>query len=385
MNAPKAPIPPGLGRQGEGAPGDVPFYGQVSGTSTLPGFAAPPTSANRWAPPMAGGWDPMTDAKRWRPPLATDASLRPQDELDAGRVELEIMNEVYGNVMDSHSSPYASNGNHGKTYHVDRYLQDRDAFFGSTRGYLDYRDLAFEELEADNADLRRYIEPNTKARAKLARWKEAQVCFYAWTRRAFENKLGSDEKIVGIIRAGTSPTLRAAIKQVRSDYHEKFGMQEANARPMKLNGSYRLGTLSDHAMGDAIDIDPAQNAQFTSKRWEAVLAYTGKSLDKATRVERWKSNPQALHTAIKEISDEFVKLLKAATDAKVAAGVVEKQILPDLLKDDKNLKVIGEDFIRVWRNGFFALPWALLKELHEEKLRWGAVFDSVDLHHFEVV
>lgn len=385
MNAPKAPIPPGLGRQGEGLPGDVPFYGQVFGTSTLPGASLPQARANRWSPPMAGAWEPMTDAKRWRPPLATDASLRPQEELDAGRAELELMNEVYGNVMDSHSFHYASNGKHGKIYHVDRYLQDRDTFFGSTQGYVDYRDLAFEELEADNADLRRYLEPNTKARPNLKRWKEAQVCFYAWTRRAFEKKLGSAEKIVGIIRAGTSPTLRAAIKQVRSDYHEKFGMQEANARPMKLDGSYRLGTLSDHALGDAIDIDPAQNAQFTSKRWEAMLAYTGKSLDKATRVDRWKSNPQALHSAIREMSEEFVQLLRTATAAKAAAGVEEKQILPDLLKDDKHLKVLGEEFIKKWRNGFFALPWALLKELHEEKLRWGAVFDAVDLHHFEVV
>ena len=56
-----------------------------------------------------------------------------------------------------------------------------------------------------------------------------------------------------------------------------------------------------------------------------------------------------------------------------------------VIKGDKHLKTLGGKFIGEWKKGFFALPWPLLKELHEEKLRWGAVFDSVDLHHFEVV
>jgi hypothetical protein len=333
---------------------------------------------------MAGGWDPMTDAKRWHPPLRTDVSLRPQAELDAGRAELELMNEVYGNVMDAKKNAYSHRGNHGKEYDVDRYLGDRDSFFGSTQAYLDYAAVAQQELEADGAALRRMLEPPLSVRAQRKRWKEAQVCFYAWTRRAFEKQLGSDEKIVGIIRAGSSPTLRAALKQVRSDYTQKFGTQEANARPIKSEGSYRLGTLSDHAMGNAVDIEPATNAQITPKRWTAILAYTSKTLSTATRASKWKNDPQGLHSDLTAINDEFVRLVKAAVDAKVAAGVEAKKVLAEVIKDDKNLGTLGESFLRTWQNGFFSLPWALVKELHEEKLVWGAIFDEVDLHHFEV-
>jgi hypothetical protein len=59
-------------------------------------------------------------------------------------------------------------------------------------------------------------------------------------------------------------------------------------------------------------------------------------------------------------------------------------MLPALRKANKHLFTLGGGFLKAWKNGFFAMPWALLKELHEEKLRWGAVFGTIDLHHFEV-
>lgn len=38
-----------------------------------------------------------------------------------------------------------------------------------------------------------------------------------------------------------------------------------NARPMKTPGGYRLATLSDHALGIAIDIDTRRNAQIETR------------------------------------------------------------------------------------------------------------------------
>jgi hypothetical protein len=387
MSAPKAPIPPGLGRQLEGLPDDVPYYGQVLGTSVLPHASWHPRQTNGWFPAMAGEWNPMTYSRRWDPSVPEPGSSRSRVELDDGRAELELMFEVYKALLNATGKlSYAKDGKHGRTYLVEEYLRDRDAYFGSTQAYMDYRDIAFEELEADNASLRGRLEPNKRARPRLKRWKEAQVCFYAWTRKAFEKKLGRSDKIVGIIRLGSSKVLTAAVTQVKADYGGSFSKEEANARPIKKQSAYRLGTLSDHALGDAVDIDPAKNAQITADQWKAIEAYTGKTLSKATREARWATNPQALHAAIVEINDEFIRLLELEIDKQVAAGIDNRNetLVPALRKANKHLDALGTKFLEKWKHGFFGMPWALLKELHEEKLRWGAVFTTLDLHHFEV-
>jgi hypothetical protein len=93
---------------------------------------------------------------------------------------------------------------------------------------------------------------------------------------------------------------------------------------------------------------------------------------------------QELHTAIKEINDLFVKKLREAVAAKVGTGLEATPAFDAVLKEDPHLSQMSKKFITRWQNGFFDLPWALVKELHEEKLVWGAVFDRVDLHHFQL-
>jgi hypothetical protein len=92
------------------------------------------------------------------------------------------------------------------------------------------------------------------------------------------------------------------------------------ARPIKATKGYRLGTLSDHALGTAIDIRPAQNAQIEAADWKRIQDFTGKTLDRTTRKNRWATSPQLLQGAIQEINDEFVKRLQQAVAAQVAAG-----------------------------------------------------------------
>jgi hypothetical protein len=283
MSAPRAPLPPGLGRQREGAPDDMPFYGQVLGSSVVPHGSCHPYQSNGWFPAVAGQWEPMTYSQRWDPQVPEPRSSRSRAELEAGRDELELMFAVYKLVMSAKGVPYAKGTGHGRSYLVEAYLNDRDAYFGSTQAYMAYRDIALNELEVDSAALRGRLEPNKEARPKLKRWREAQICFYAWTRKAFERRLGSDDKIVGIIRLGSSKALQSALAQVKVDYKGKFVKQEANARPIKKQGGYKLGTLSDHALGDAVDIDPKKNAQITVEQWKAIQAYTGLTLSKATR------------------------------------------------------------------------------------------------------
>jgi hypothetical protein len=386
MSAPKAPTPPGLGRQLEGLPDDVPYYGQVLGTSMLPHASCHSRQTNGWFPATAGEWNPMTYSRRWDPSVPEPGSSRSRVEREDGRAELELMFEIYHGVLDARGDSYRTNGTHGAIYRVDDYLNDRDAYFGSTQAYMDYRDIALRELEDNQGSLRDCIEPGLGERPNLKRWKEGQVCFYAWTRKAFEKKLGSDNKILGIIRMGSSPTLNAALKQVRADYKGSYRKEESNPRPIKKVGGYKLGTLSDHAMGEAVDIDSHKNAQITSAQWAAIEMYTGRTLSKAMREAQWTAAPQALHATFVEINAEFVRLLKLEIDRQIAAGVDsdDKKLVAALMKADKHLAKLGEGFLKNWKNGFFAMPWALLKEFHEEKLRWGAVFSTIDLHHFEV-
>ncbi|HWO12724.1 MAG TPA: hypothetical protein VNN80_24670, partial [Polyangiaceae bacterium] len=262
--------------------------------------------------------------------------------------------------------------------------RDRDNFIGPGATYEAYRAKALAELDADGGKLRRHILP-LKNKDSYPRWREAQVIFYMWVRRAYENALAAQKlnvEIPALIRTGSNQALRDALKRVRSDYGKNFPQQvDLIARPIKLNYNYKLGTLSDHALGRAVDIDPNHNPQIRQADWNDILTLTGKSLDLSVRVTQWAATPLVLHTAIKDISDAFVAKVKELVDAQ---GEVEKP-LEAALAANPTLRRLNKRFpIADWRNGFFNLEWALVKELHEEGLVWGATFKDPDLHHFEL-
>lgn len=319
------------------------------------------------------GWEAEEMVPGWTPPMAWPRS---QTELADGEHELTLLRQVYGNVMDPDKNAYAHFAQNAWVLHVEQYLRDRDAFFGSLEDYVAYKATALAELDADDGKLRKSIDPWDP---KVARRSEAQVPFYAWTRRAYEKVVGSGVNIRGAILLGTSEKLRAALKQVRSDYGQKFREEGFNPRPIKLSGTYKLGTISDHAFGTAVDIEAPTNPQLTEAQWDAILKVTGKTLDRATRRAKWGTAPFELHTAIKDINDAFVAKVQELVDAQT-----DKDPLAAAVKADPHLAKLKLPFVKAWRNGFFTLSWALVKELHEEKLVWGATFKDVDLHHFEL-
>lgn len=102
--------------------------------------------------------------------------------------------------------------------------------------------------------------------------------------------------------------------------------------------------------------------------------------------------PEELHKAIKEINDEFVNKLHAAMkEAESADGKALPVPAPSkmdpieaAMAKNQELRNLGEDFLQKWKDGFFTLDWALVKELHEEGFTWGGTFSSPDLHHFEL-
>jgi len=96
----------------------------------------------------------------------------------------------------------------------------------------------------------------------------------------------------------------------------------------------------------------------------------------------WKTAPEQLHRAIVELKDLFVSKLAEAVAAQAAAGA--PNALGEVITASPDLQKVGVKFVEKYRNGFFDLPWALVKELHEEQFLWGATFKRIDLHHFEL-
>ncbi len=328
--------------------------------------------------------------------------------------ELVLLREAYGLLLCRDGTrAYVKRRPEGWMYEIGQYLWDRDLFFGSVASYEMYRWNAHQELEEKK--LRNNLGPPRQVRLQLSRWKEAQDCFYAWTRRAYENAGGNEGAISAIIRAGASERLKEAMARVSARFTESMQVQWGTFRPMKRAGGYRLGTISDHAFGCAVDILPATNPQLSSAEWKHLLGYTGLSLDVATRKRQWEKTPQELYASIRNVSQRFVDKLREASraeratglspaqgasgqgvtglsqaqgasgqgQAQGATGLSQEQALT-LVQSDPHLKALGAAFVRKWVGGFFNLPWDLVKLMHEEGFRWGAVFSSPDLHHFEI-
>ena len=322
---------------------------------------------------------------------------------DENEEELKRLVKIYGGVSNkkgTRSYSYLKKGT--RQYRVDEYVKDRDAFFGSAKEYADYKAAAAAELDADKGKLRKYIEPPVAVRDKHADWAQAQDVFYAWVRKGYEKQLGQGVDVPKLIKSQMSERLKTALNQVRLDYGKQFQAGGFNPRPMKLAGAYRLGTISEHALGTAIDIDAGANAQIEGNTWSAILAFTGKTLSHATAQSQWKTAPKQLYDTMKAINDEFVAKLarvvkettdstaraaqaaNATADQKARAAAAKKDPVAAAVEHNAQLKAIGATFLKRWQNGFMNLPWDLVKELHEEGFVWGATFGNPDIHHFEL-
>lgn len=402
--------------------------------------------------------DPNFEFSPWMHPGTLDWATAqlltlppPTDDGKEDAEELRLLQKVYGVRSSNKSRSYRKTDKKTKKQvdDVENYVTDRTEFFGAD--FKTYKATALEELTAGKGWLRRIIEPPPEVRnSNKDIWEDAQTVFYCWVREgiiqltnALDRADGTKMTVPEFLKLGQSEALTTALGKVRSDYKTVFRAGGFNPRPMKEGGLYILGTISEHALGKAIDIEDSKNAQIKADQWKFVLAFAGKSLDAATRKSKWKSNPKSLFESIKEVNDAFVKKLaetaekaeKAALEAaakeaaakeaaakeaaaKAAAAakekptataaatptpaattptplkvttpssVVAKKITKDRLDlaidSDTNLKSLGKPFLTNWQNGFFSLEWTLVKSLSDHGFTWGATFPSPDLHHFEL-
>lgn len=269
---------------------------------------------------------------------------------------------------------------------VDSYLLDRNELFGAD--YSSFRMEAQTELDTVKG-LRDQIEPDKKVRRKHgAVGDEAQTTFYCWVRAAMLRQLAqggqSDVSVPQIINGGMTPRLKELIAKVRASYSGSFKSGGYNPRPMKGDGGYRLGTISDHALGLAADINHTRNAHIQrSGRWNALQRIAGESVSSSGRVSLWKSDPRALFDHIVRVNKAFVTALVEKKKALADSGSKDG-LFNALVAADTDWKSVEEDFVKEWSGGFFSLDWELVEAFHENGFRWGAVFDTVDLHHFEL-
>ena len=262
---------------------------------------------------------------------------------------------------------------------VEAYVKHREQVFGSTEEYLKYAAIADAELD-NTKGLRRIVE--------LSQEPAAQTILYRWLRKAYETKAGVTD-VPGLIKQGMSKELKDAIDKVKSAYGKTFRYGGFNPRPMK-NAKYkfRLGTVSEHGLGKAVDIEAKKNPILSKEDWQFIETLTGKSVDR--KKERWQKEPEELWKDVADLNLRFVKKLKEEVEriekeraaATLASGKVKtekkpKEPLDEILEKNKALKK--------YKDGFFTLEWNLVKALHENGFTWGATFgNAVDLHHFEL-
>jgi hypothetical protein len=285
------------------------------------------------------------------------------------------------------------------------YVDYRNEYFGSEAAYSKFAAESDKELEET-----KWNKKGTWGLKNVVEFTgEAQKVFYRWVRKAYIKKRGDDTDVPAIIRAQMAPELVEALKKVKDAYKKDFKAGGFNPRPVKYNGFYRLGTLSDHAVGTAADIDDKTNPQLTIPQWAFIEKLTGKKVDR--RASRWENNPQALWKDIRDISDLFVKAVAARVKEIETERAAKKAALATLTsaaavsgppstgfpaaavmaaaktaeRDPLDVVFEGQPALKTYKAGFFTLEWELVEQLHAFDFLWGATFpDNVDLHHFQL-
>lgn len=275
-------------------------------------------------------------------------------------------------------------------------IQDKDA-----AAYVAHRTKVFESPEvyqkfAAESDKELDETKGLRKRIEFVKEKDKQTLFYRWVRKAYKDA-GVDD-VPKLIAQGMSAEVKSALAEVRKAYGESFKAGGFNPRPMKdARYRYRLGTLSEHARGNAVDVEDKTNPILSLKDWAFIEKLAGKTVDRSA--SRWKDDmkAEALWKDIQELNRLFVESVASeiervtkeqASARPPAAGVKpkgKKSAKPKKPPAPIDVVLKGHPGLKPWINGFFTLDWELVKQLRANGFLWGATFsNAVDLHHFEL-
>jgi hypothetical protein len=254
------------------------------------------------------------------------------------------------------------------------YVIHRTSFFGSTEAYQEFAAESDKELD-ETKGLRNLVE--------LKENRAAQTVFYRWVRKAYYNKDIKD--VPKLIKKGQSDELAAAMGKVKEGYGKAFKSGGFNPRPMKsANYKYRLGTISEHGLGNAVDIEDGSNPILSTDEWKFIEDFAGQKVNRS--LSRWKSEPELLWKDIQNLNSLFLENLATEVEqikAEQAATEPGSKVKPPLDVVFAKYPKMKEKKLN---KGFFTLEWKLVEQLHKNGFTWGATFpNAVDLHHFELM
>ncbi|MFL1455000.1 M15 family metallopeptidase [Marinobacter sp. GN3S48] len=244
------------------------------------------------------------------------------------------------------------------------YIAYRNDYFGSLDTYLEKQTLADAEYDQLTRGERQRIGTANDT-------PESRKILYRWLREAFHRQGISDP--LDVIRNGLTQDMRDKLDAIRDAYApETFSVSQVLVvRPKKKYGRYRLGTLSNHATGTAVDITPQDaNPQIRSESWSLIETLAQKTVDRSRA--RWLREPGKLWDDVKALNDAY--------KAKLEERVDDGEQLSDILSGHSRLLRAAQI-----HGGFFNLPRDLVVLFAQQDLIWGVTFSSTpDLHHFEI-
>ena len=261
---------------------------------------------------------------------------------------------------------------------VEDYVTYRDDHFGGRATYDAIRVIADAEWD-DNAVIRRMVGQSTDSN-------DRKKALYRWLRLEYRGQgIDTEAAIVTLMRRGMTPELEAAVDRVRAA-HPGLRTGGFVPRPKKhTDVGYRLGTLSEHGTGKAIDVRPQHdNPQIPRADWGVIEEITGRNVVRTLR--RWQMQPNALWQDVHDLNAEYVAevttRMAAVRAARTAAGKDPDNPHP------RNEVLAGSRWLRrraaARGLSFFTLAEDLVLAMHAEDLRWGVTFGTPDLHHFEI-
>jgi hypothetical protein len=315
-------------------------------------------------------------------PLTPPVKGLDQDFSAQDKAEYEVLKKMP--VVDLQGKKYLT---------MEAYVAARTRFFGPSPAFWAYASQSDAELVQTQWKIGKRTV-TLRSRLELEDDLDQQKIFYRWLRKAYQKKYGADADVPGAIKAGASQELLtkiAAVKQStagKSAHADSLSFQTFNARPMKAVSGYILGTLSEHASGLAVDIDPDHNPQLSLPQWQFIEKLAQKTVK---RSGRWttEAEARALWSDIKELSDLFVKKVAAEKQRLEEEDRAAELAHPKKAKPKPLLQRIlaphSAKLARFADSGFIQLPLDLVLELRNAGFDWGAAFPgNVDIMHFEL-
>jgi hypothetical protein len=277
----------------------------------------------------------------------------------------------------SHLRLRTSRGDNTAFASVEEYVTYRNEHFGGREEYNAVRVTADAEWSASATIRSRVGQGGDSADRRQA--------LYRWVRLEYRRAgIDSAEAIEALMRQGMTADLQAIVARVRA-LHPGLRTGGFIARPRKGQRGYRLGTLSEHGTGRAIDIRPqTANPQMPQAAWRFIEDLTGQTVDRSPA--RWREEPAALWQDIHDLNENYATTVTEQVQARQAAREASAAPLSDAAARDAVLEDSSWLRARARQHGlgFFTLSQELVLDLHREGLTWGATFTTPDLHHFEL-